>query len=180
VEASEVADAVGRAAAGDKAAWNSIVESFSKLVWSVANAHRLGPADAAEVTQTTWVRLIEHIDRITNPERLGGWLATTARRESLRILRLRGRETLTDSELAGSDLELFPAPETAVLERDRNRQLWAAFGKLSERCQAILQLVVVVAPPYVEVANALGMPIGSIGPSRARCLQQLRRLLGEE
>jgi RNA polymerase sigma factor (sigma-70 family) len=140
----------------------------------------LGPADAAEVTQTTWVRLIEHIDRITNPERLGGWLATTARRESLRILRLRGRETLTDSELAGSDLELFPAPETAVLERDRNRQLWAAFGKLSERCQAILQLVVVVAPPYVEVANALGMPIGSIGPSRARCLQQLRRLLGEE
>lgn len=169
-----------RAAAGDKAAWNDIVESFSKLVWSVANAHRLGPADAAEVTQTTWVRLIEHIDRIANPERLGGWLATTARRESLRVLRLRGRESLTGNELAAADLDLFPAPESAVLERDRNRQLWAAFGQLSARCQAILQLVVLLAPPYIEVANALGMPIGSIGPTRARCLQQLRRQLGEE
>lgn len=175
-----MADAVRRAAAGDKAAWNAIVESFSKLVWSVVNAHRLGPSDAAEVTQTTWVRLIEHIDRITNPERLGGWLATTARRESLRVLRLRGREALTDSELAGSEPDLFPDPEATVLERDRNRQLWSAFGKLSERCKAILELVVIVAPPYVEVANALGMPMGSIGPSRARCLQQLRRHLGEE
>jgi RNA polymerase sigma factor (sigma-70 family) len=179
VEAIEVADAVRRAAAGDKGAWNSIVESFSQLVWSIANAHRLGPADAAEVTQTTWVRLIEHIDRITQPEHLGGWLATTARRESLRILRLRSRETLTDDDIVISEMALFPAPETAVLERDRNRRLWAAFEKLSERCQSLLQLVVVVAPPYLEVANALGMPIGSIGPTRARCLEQLRRLLRE-
>ena len=174
-----MADAVRRAAAGDRAAWNTIVESFSRLVWGVANAHRLGPADAAEVAQTTWMRLLEHIDRITSPERLGGWLATTARRESLRVLRLRGRETLTDGEFSGPDLDLFPTPESVVLENDRNQHLWAAFGKLSDRCQALLQLVVIVAPPYVEVANALGMPMGSIGPSRARCLDQLRRLLGE-
>ena len=180
VDPSEVAGAVRRAAAGDKDAWDEIVESFSGLAWSVATSHRLGPADAAEVVQTTWQRLLEHLDRIREPERLGGWLATTARRESLRMLRLRARELPTEDEAAfGRRLDQSPTPEEAVLDRDRDRRLWCAFAQLSERCQRLLRLVVLVAPPYTEVALALDMPIGSIGPTRARCLGQLRKLLAD-
>jgi RNA polymerase sigma factor (sigma-70 family) len=178
VEASEVADAVRRAAAGDKAAWDELVAGFSRLIWSIAGAHRLGPADSAEVVQTTWMRLLENLDRIKQPERLGGWLATTARRESLRMLRMRARELATDDEGQldrGSPGD--PTPEDALLDRDRDRTLWAAFAKLPDNCRALLQLVVIVAPPYTEVAAALGMPIGSIGPTRARCLERLRKLV---
>lgn len=171
-----------RAAAGDRAAWDELVASFGRLVWSIAAAHRLGPADAAEVSQTTWLRLVENLDRITQPERLGGWLATTARRESLRLLRLRGREVLTDDErrldLDGDDRT--PSPEAATLDRDRDRRLWRAYAGLPDNCRVLLHLVVVVGPPYSEVADALDMPIGSIGPTRARCLERLRRLLAAD
>jgi RNA polymerase sigma factor (sigma-70 family) len=180
VEPSEVADAVRRAATGDKDAWDEIVNSFGGLVWAVANSYRVGPADAAEVSQTTWQRLLEHLDRIREPERLGGWLATTARREALRLLKLRAREVPIEDEAAfGPRTDQSPTPEEAVLDRDRDRALWRAFARLSERCQRLLRLVVLVAPPYAEVAAALDMPIGSIGPTRQRCLEQLRRLLAE-
>ena len=180
VDPSDVAGAVRRAAAGDKDAWDEIVDSFSGLVWSVANSHRLGPADGAEVVQTTWQRLLEHLDRIREPERLGGWLATTARRESLRMLRLRARELATDDEVTiGRGLEPGPTPEEAMLDRDRDRQLWHAFNRLPERCQRLLRLVVLLTPSYAEVAATMEMPIGSIGPTRARCLDRLRRLFTE-
>jgi RNA polymerase sigma factor (sigma-70 family) len=180
VDPSEVAGSVRRAAAGDKDAWDAIVESFSGLVWTVANGHRLGQADTAEVMQTTWLRLLENLDRIREPERLGGWLATTARRESLRMLRLRGRELPTDDETTfGRETGAVPSPEDAVLDRDRDRRLWGAFAQLNDRCRQLLHLVIVVQPPYAEVAAAMEMPIGSIGPTRARCLDRLRRLLDE-
>ena len=177
-----MADAVRRAAAGDKAAWDELVASFGRLVWSIATAHRLGPADAAEVSQTTWLRLVENLDRINQPERLGGWLATTARHESLRQLRLRGREYPTDDESRldpGMD-DRTPTPESLTLDSDRDRRLWRAFAALPESCRVLLHLVVVVGPPYAEVADALDMPIGSIGPTRARCLERLRRLLAAD
>ena len=85
------ADLVFAAKAGDSQAWNALVDRFASTVWAVARAHRLSAADAADVSQTTWMRLVEHLDRIEQPERVGAWLATTARRESLRILRLGGR-----------------------------------------------------------------------------------------
>lgn len=173
-----MAGAVRRAAAGDKDAWDEIVESFSGLVWSVANGYRLGAADAAEVSQTTWLRLLENLDRIREPERLGGWLATTARREALRQLRLRGREHVTDDDATFDRApSTDPGPEELLLVHDRDRLLWRAFTQLDDRCRRLLQLVVIVAPPYTEVAAALDMPIGSIGPTRARCLDRLRRLL---
>ena len=178
VEQSEVAGAVARAADGDRGAWDAIVDSFAGLVWSVAIAHRLGPVDSAEVVQTTWLRLLENIARIRDPERLGGWLATTARRESLRLLRLRGRELVTDDESRfDHGPARAPTPEQTYFDGDRDRTLWQAFALLPEKCRALLQLVIVVAPPYAEVAAALDMPIGSIGPTRARCLDRLRRLL---
>jgi RNA polymerase sigma factor (sigma-70 family) len=172
----DVAGLVERAAVGEQDAWDALVERFGALVWAVAGGHRLGPADTAEVAQTTWLRLLENLDRIREPARLGGWLATTARRESLRVLRLRAREFPAD----GADLDVErdpgPTPEEAVLDDDRDRRLWRAFTELPERCRVLLHLVVVVAPPYAEVAAALDLPIGSIGPSRARCLRRLRRL----
>jgi RNA polymerase sigma factor (sigma-70 family) len=179
VDPSEVAGCVRRAAAGDEHAWDAIVESFSGLVWTVANGHRLGAADTAEVMQTTWLRLLENLDRIREPERLGGWLATTARRESLRTLRLRGRELPTDDETGSGAVGTEPSPEQTALDHDRDRRLWAAFAQLPDRCRQLLHLVIVVQPPYSEVAEAMGMPIGSIGPTRQRCLERLRRVLGD-
>lgn len=183
MDQNEVAATVRRAAAGDRVAWDVLVESFSSMVWAVTSGYRLGRADTAEVVQTTWLRLVENLDRIRQPEAVGAWLATTARREALRMLKLRGREIVTDddSQLERDDgHEKFPSPENHVLDADRNRRLWAAFERLPEKCRALLRLLVVVEPPYAEVAAALDMPIGSIGPTRARCLTRLRRLLGED
>ena len=181
--ADRVADLVGRAAAGDRAAWDAIVTAYSGLLWAVSRSFRLDQADAAEVVQTTWLRLLENLERIREPEHLGGWLATTARREAIRLLRLKGREVLTESEprCAGT---VQPVVEPAVADpaeltvlNDRDRRLWQAFGQLPERCQRLLRLLFLVAPPYAEVAAALDMKIGSIGPTRARCLGRLRHLL---
>ena len=179
METSQVGDVVRAAAEGDVAAWDDLVERFSGFVWSIPRAYRLSHEDAADVFQTTWLRLVEHLRRIDNPERVGAWLATTARRESLRLLRAAARSVPTD------DLEQFesrgpgpPSPEAALLEAERSTELWAALEKLTARCQQLLRVLMASPPPsYVEVAAALDMPIGSIGPIRARCLGQLRRVL---
>jgi|SRR5450755_5118838 len=161
---------------GDEAAWNAIVDRFSGLVWSVVRAHRLAPADAADVAQTTWLRLVEHLDRIQDPERLGAWLATTARHECLRQIRLRGREMPTD------DAGVLDAPTTEdpfdhrLIVRERDQALARALRTIGERCQALLRMLASPEPPsYEEIGAALGMPIGAIGPTRARCLDKLRR-----
>ena len=94
--AMELAELVHAAGEGDQEAWNAIVERFGGLVWATVRAHRLSAADGAEVVQTTWLRLVEHLDRIRDPERLGGWLASTARNECLRQIRLGAREVPSD------------------------------------------------------------------------------------
>jgi len=164
-----------RASEGDQAAWNAIVERFSGLVWSVARAHRLSQPEAADVTQTTWLRLVENLDRINDPDRLGGWLATTARRECLRHIRLRGREVMVEDDTYFE----APAAETAesmLIVAERDGALRRGFARLSERCQALLRLLAAPEPPsYDEISAALEMPIGAIGPTRARCLDKLRR-----
>jgi len=162
------------AAAGDQAAWNELVERFQGLVWATARSFRLSRADAADVAQTTWLRLVENLDRIREPERLAGWLATTARREALRHLRLHGRE------LASDEADLFESPvddplEVALLTEERDTTLWRAFAQLSERCQTLLRLLVSEEEPsYEAIGAALDMPIGAIGPTRMRCLDKLR------
>jgi RNA polymerase sigma factor (sigma-70 family) len=165
---------VRAAADGDQAAWASIVERFQGLVWATARAHRLSHADAADVAQTTWLRVVEHLDRIRQPEALGGWIATTARRECLRHIRLHGLEVPSE------DTDVFESatddpPELALLTEERDSALWRAFSGLSERCQALLRLLVAQdEPSYEEVGAALDMPIGAIGPTRMRCLDGLR------
>lgn len=176
-----MADTVRRAAAGDQVAWDAIVESFSGLLWTIARAARLGPADANEVVQSTWLRLLENLAEIREPERLGGWLGTTAKRECLRVIRRHGREYLTDDDgRFDREFEHGPTPEDAFLRDDRDRRIGDAFAKLSDRCRVLLYLVVVDAPPYTQVAEVLDMKVGSIGPTRARCLERLHRLLVAE
>jgi RNA polymerase sigma factor (sigma-70 family) len=171
----EHAALVRRAAGGDSRAWDHLVERFGGLVWSIARAHRLSDADAADVSQTTWLRLVEHLDRIRQPERVGAWIAATARNECLRVLRLSGRQVLTGDEPETVDLDA-PAPGAALLESERDAALWRGFAALTARCQVLLRVLLAdPAPSYEEVAAALSMPIGSLGPTRQRCLERLRR-----
>ena len=179
MNSNEVADAVRRAAAGDTAAWNTIVDEFSNVLWAVAAGFRLNRADAAEVVQTTWVRLVENLDRIKQPEALPGWLATTARREALRMIRMQGREMLVDAEASFSG-ERDPddaGPEPSAVRQERRRLIWWAVNQLPQNCRVLLHLLTVVGPTYAEVAEMLAMPIGSIGPTRGRCLKRLREIL---
>ena len=171
----EVAELVQAAAAGDQFAWNTLVDRFSGLLWATARAHRLSAVDSAEIVQTTWLRLVEHLDRIREPERVGAWLATTARRESLRLIR-RGSREFAASGVADLDGRSDAPVGGALLAAERDDALWQAFAALSERCQALLRLLMAERPPsYEEVSGALGMPIGAIGPTRQRCLDRLRR-----
>jgi RNA polymerase sigma factor (sigma-70 family) len=171
------------AADGDEVAWRGLVARFSNLVWAVARAHRLGNADAADVYQTTWLRLAEHIGRIQQPDRVGAWLATAARRECLQSLRMSAKSSPTDDM---DRLDITPAvgnpTEEAVLAAETEREdaaraaaMWRAFERLSGRCRELLRILMASPPPsYAEVAAALELPLGSIGPTRARCLQRLR------
>ena len=175
MESSRVAELVRAAVDGDQAAWERLVSQFAGLVWSVARAHGLSECDAADVTQTTWLRLAEHLDRIREPERVGGWLATTARNESLRVLRQGHRSVPSGVEL-GDDADPTQAPpERALLRHERNVTLWRAFEALPTLCRSLLRVLISdPAPSYADVSAALDMPVGSIGPRRARCLDRLR------
>jgi RNA polymerase sigma factor (sigma-70 family) len=167
---------VRAAAAGDQEAWDGIVERFQGLVWATARAHRLSRDEAADVAQTTWLRLVENLDRVREPERLGAWLATTARRECLRAIRLHARELPTE------EADIFEAegegePADGLVTGERDSALWRAFARLSDRCRALLRLLVSQdEPSYEEIGAALDMPIGAIGPTRMRCLEKLRSL----
>lgn len=162
---------------GDRGAWNELVDRYARLVWSVARSFGLDDATAADVSQTVWLRLVEHCDRIRDPARLAGWLGTTTRREALRVLR--GRRRLQPSELVDNVADrITPQPDELLIEDETSRTAFAAFGALSERCQQLLRLL--CADPrldYATVAELIGRPIGSLGPTRARCLDQLRRLM---
>ena len=166
---------VSAAAAGDQAAWSTLVDRYSGLVWAIARNHRLGAADADEAFQTTWLRLVEHIDRLQDPARVGGWLATTARHESLRLLRRANRQIPMGDDLPEPERHA-PAPDEALLLADRDATLREAFARLPERDQRLLRLLTADPMPcYEEISLALNMPTGSIGPTRARCLRRLRR-----
>ena len=171
---------VERAVQGDQAAWDTITSRFNNLLWSIARSHRLSSSDASDVVQTTWLRLVEHLGGIREPERLAGWLAATARHECITVLRRAGREVLAWSATEheeSSDTRL-PGVEIHLLEDERDAELWRLFERLPDRCRALLRVLMNADPAsYAEVSQALGMPIGSIGPTRMRCLDQLRRYL---
>lgn len=171
---------VRSAAEGDRDAWDALVARFSGLVWSIARSHRLNAADAADVSQTAWLRLVENLGRIREPDRVGAWLAATTRNECLRVIRKSGRQVPTDLETDHEPLPADTAPlDAGLLAGERNEQLWRAFAAISARCQVLLRTLIADPPlSYEEVSAALGMPVGSIGPTRARCLDHLRRKAG--
>ena len=155
-DAPDIAQLVRGAAEGDKQAWERLVRQYARLLWSITVDFKLKESDAADVVQTTWLRLLEHIDRIEYPDRVGSWLAATARNECLRSLAARKRVVLTheDEVLTG-----VAAPEPEADAR-------------------ILELLMADPPTsYADISSELDLPVGSIGPTRGRCLARLRVLL---
>jgi RNA polymerase sigma factor (sigma-70 family) len=159
---------------GDRRAWDALVARYGGMVWAVARAHRLCDADAADASQATWLKLLEHVGDIKDPQAVGGWLATTARRECLRILRHAGRVNPLDDLPETADGG--PQLDERLLTGERDACLWHAFEALGPRDQALLRMLAAdPAPSYEEIGAALGMPVGSIGPTRARALARLCR-----
>ena len=173
-----VADLVTRARNGDKQAWDLLVERYSPLIWSICRGHRLGGADAGDAFQSVWLHLLDRLDVIRDPAALPGWLATTARRECLRVLCAtqgphatmypRDVESLPDERIGLGDQNL--------LEAERHAALREAFGQLPPNGQQLIALLIADPPlPYADISAQLGIPVGSIGPNRSRYLDKMRR-----
>jgi RNA polymerase sigma factor (sigma-70 family) len=177
----DVSSLVKRASDGDQAAWDALVERYTNLLWSVARGYRLERADAADVIQVAWLRLVEHLPRLRDPERVGAWLATTVRRECLQVIATRKRRGGPgEDEILTSLPDDAPPVDARVLADERDRALWQAFAGMPDRCQRLLRILMADPPPsYQDVAETLTMPVGSIGPTRARCLERLRTLLDD-
>ena len=168
---STLTELVERARDGDELAWRELVARVKNLVWKTVNGFRLGRGDAEDAFAATFFRLAEHIDTIRDPERLPGWVATTARNESLAIIR-RNRRSLgidpTDAVTSGDYAE-------RIVDGELKQAIHESFKQLSEACQQLLRLLTADPPlSYEDVAAVLDMPMGSIGPNRQRCLERLR------
>jgi RNA polymerase sigma factor (sigma-70 family) len=174
----EVIDLVTRARCGDRSAWDQLVDRYSPLIWSICRRWQLDRTDAEDVGQAVWLRLVEQLDNLRDPAALPGWLATTTQRECSRARRSRCRlaaggqvpdaEKLPDEQAATAEDVLFMA--------ERHAALRAAFTDLPANWQQLLTLLTTDPPtPYAEISVKLGIPVGSIGPNRSRCLDRLRR-----
>jgi RNA polymerase sigma factor (sigma-70 family) len=181
VTTSSVADLLSQVRAGDAAAWEEIVHRYDRLVWAKVRAFRLQDADAFDAVQMTWLRLAENCHRLRYPERLAGWLATTATRECLGILR-QAKHTAAPADAAAANLaDPSVGPEQRVVDADTMRLLRNLLAELPPRGRTLLRALFADTPqPYAEVARTTGIPIGSMGPTRARALQQLRQMLDEQ
>lgn len=171
------ADLLAAAHNGSQEAWNTLVDRYGRLVWSVVRGFRFDAATAADVSQTVWLRLVEHSDRIRDPDRLGSWLATTARNESIRVFKRQSRSVPTEFSVDLAD-EGAPGIDERFLDDEQLREVLAAFEDISPRCRELLQMLCLDPPlEYEEISEILGMAIGSIGPTRARCLDRIRKRL---
>jgi len=176
-----MADLLARVRNGDAQAWTELTDRYTNLLWSVARSLRMSDSDAADAVQTAWLRLVENLDTIRDPDRLGSWLATIVRRECYDIRRRAAR--MRPGEPDGPDGFDGPAEtddplDHALLRDERDAALWRAFGGLRPACRRLLRVLVAdPAPSYHEVAAALDIAVGSIGPTRQRCLKCLRDLL---
>ncbi|MDQ6798796.1 MAG: sigma-70 family RNA polymerase sigma factor [Actinomycetota bacterium] len=168
---------VRRAAGSDESAWRALVQRFSGLVWSITRAQGLSSTDGADVSQTVWLRLVDNLDRLREPERVGAWLATTTRHECIRVSRLRQRSVPVGEpevfDIVDPVAEQDPA--ATLVKRGRDSALREVVATMPERSQALLHMLMADPPlSYEEVAAGLGIPVGSIGPTRQRCLGTLR------
>jgi RNA polymerase sigma factor (sigma-70 family) len=164
---------------GDTRALDELVAVMTPILWHVVRAYRLDHEAAEDVIQTTWLALVRRRDAIADDRAVGGWLTVTARREAWRVSRLKGRQvTVEDEELEFRVPAQRSAEHEAVLGLEGQR-LWEAVSTLDDRCQRLLRVVAFDArPDYQSLSTELGMPVGSIGPTRGRCLGKLRAALG--
>ena len=171
---------VRRAAEGHHWAWEKLVAQYSKLIWSMTRDFKLPETDAADVVQATWLRLLEHIDRIEHPDRIGSWLATTARHECLRHIAASKRVVLVqdnDDTLVDA-ISNQPEVDERLLADERAQAVREALSSLPGRWQRLLEMLMSDPPvSYLKISDQLGLPVGSIGPTRGRCLERLRELL---
>jgi len=176
---TDIAGLVRRAAEGDRGAWERLVDQYSRLLWSITLDFKLAESDAADVVQTTWLRLLEHIDRIEHPARVGSWLAATTRNECLRNLAAQKRVVLGQDDADLDDVMRHePEIDERLLASERAQTVQDAVSRLPRRWQRLLELLMSDPPTsYTEISDQLGLPVGSIGPTRGRCLARLRVLL---
>jgi RNA polymerase sigma factor (sigma-70 family) len=171
-----VADLLAGLGKGDAAAWSELVRRYQGLLVGRARRFRLQEADLLDAVQTTWQRLAEHWDAIEQPERLSGWLATTVARECIRIVN-GYRAWVPDADVAAGIADPQPGPEQHAVDADTAIAVRELVDTLPEHRRAIvLALFDDERPTYAEIARRLGVPVGSIGPTRARCLSNLRAL----
>jgi RNA polymerase sigma factor (sigma-70 family) len=169
---------VTRALKGDQSAWDEIVERYAPLVWSICRRHRLERSDIDDVAQNVWLRLIEKLPMLREPAALPGWLATTTQRECIHVLRVshgleRRHERLADEMMTAAPPTLI---DDEIITAEWHDALRAAFAQLPLPCRRLLSMLMRNPPvPYTEISRRLGIPIGGIGPNRARCLAKVRR-----
>src|SRR6516162_5476114 len=168
---------VARAARGDPGAWDEIVERYAPLVWSICARFQLSSHDREDVSQSVWLLLVEQLGKLREPAALPGWIATTTQRECLRVV-MAARK----SERLGTGLDdaLQFVDHTMIDEEylmaERNAALRAAFAELPPLCQRLLTMLTSDPPSsYAEISATMQIPVGSIGPRRARCLERLRK-----
>jgi RNA polymerase sigma factor (sigma-70 family) len=167
-----------RAQHGDQLAWDALVERYAPLVWSICRRYGLDRADAEDVGQTVWLRLVGQLGKLRDPAAIPGWLATTTRRECCQARRAAGGQRATAWVLDAEDIpdSQGVSVEQDLLTAERHAALREAFTSLSPSCQRLMALLVEDPPmPYAQISARLGIPVGSIGPARRRCLEKLRR-----
>lgn len=175
---SDVALLVAAAVQGDQGAWSEIVDRFTPLLVSVVLRYRLSSGELQDVAQTVWLRLIEHLGELREPRALPMWLITTAKREALRSAKATTRTQPTDPQAAGwaSRLVTEDAPDAELERSERHTALLEGFALLSPRQRELLTMLSEDPPvPYTEISRRTGIPVGAIGPTRARALERLRR-----
>jgi RNA polymerase sigma factor (sigma-70 family) len=173
-----VTDLVTRASTGDKQAWDALVERYAPLVWSICGRYRLSRADAEDVGQSVWLRLVGQLKMIRDPAALPGWLATTTSRECGRVLRTARGPHVPVHPLDAGNLadQQAGAADQEILAAERHATLRDALSRLPQDGQQLIALLIADPPvPYAEISTRLGIPVGSIGPKRSRCLDKLRR-----
>jgi RNA polymerase sigma factor (sigma-70 family) len=175
---SVVIDLVACARGGDAQAWDALIERYDPLIWSICRRYRLGRADADDVRQSVWLRLVGQLGKIREPAALPGWIATTARRECGRLARaahgpravpcVPDADTMADTRAQTAEQELLAAERQAALRQ--------AVTYLPPQGQQLIAMLTADPPvPYLEISARLGIPVGSIGPTRRRCLAKMRR-----
>lgn len=163
---------------GDVSAMDELVDLLTPVLWHTARAQGVSDAVAQDAVQTAWLRLVENSERINDAQAVMGWLIVTVRRETWRVHKAHVRE---DHDLDENVTDSMPDPSTLVLRREGHRVLWRHFQDLPEKCQALLRVIAFAdRPDYAAVSEALKMPMGSIGPTRGRCLAKLRTALAND